>query len=362
MKDLQQQTKAVPVRLEPFFDLSLDCLCIADYNGYFKKVNPAFRELLGYSEEELHSKLISEFIHEDDRERTAMYRQRLKENTPLVNFENRYVCKSGEVVWLHWTSLPVEKEQIIYAIAKDITHKKKLENERISHLNRLSKVNQELKQWGFTTSHDLRSPINNMLSMLDLIDPSKIDDEDTEELINYIRLSAEGLKSSLNSFVDVLKEKDAIKEELEEVCFEHIFQKVKKSISTLIRQANANFQIDFSGLESVPFNASFMESIFLNLITNSIKYRKPDVAPMMAITTSQRNGEQTFIFSDNGLGFDLTKVGHLIFNLNQTFHSNEDSKGVGLYLVYNQVTSLGGTIGVDSQVNMGTTFTIKFKD
>ncbi|NNE78457.1 MAG: HAMP domain-containing histidine kinase, partial [Pricia sp.] len=71
--------------------------------------------------------------------------------------------------------------------------------------------------------------------------------------------------------------------------------------------------------------------------------------------------EQTFIFSDNGLGFDLTKVGHLIFNLNQTFHSNEDSKGEGLYLVYNQVTSLGGTISVDSQVNMGTTFTIKFK-
>lgn len=114
-------------QLEPFFDQSMDCLCIADYDGYFVNINPAFIKLLGYTEEELGSKLISEFIHPEDRELTAAYREKIKNNVPLVDFENRYVCKSGAIVWLNWTSIPQENEQLIYAIAKDITHTKRLE-------------------------------------------------------------------------------------------------------------------------------------------------------------------------------------------------------------------------------------------
>lgn len=349
------------IRLEPFFDQSMDCLCIASYEGYFVKINPAFVELLGYTEEELRSKLISEFIYEEDKELTAVHREKLKRNVPLVNFENRYVCKSGELVWLHWTSIPVEHEQLVYAIAKDVTGKKKLENERISHLSQLSEVNEKLKRLNYTTSHDLRSPVNNLLSLVNLIDLSKIEDRKTLEILRFIRLSAEGLKASLNSFVDAFKQYNSPYEELEEVRFHTTLQKVQNSIGRLIQKAGAVFQLDFSGLESVQFNTAYMESIFLNLITNSIKYSRPDVSPVISIIANEKNGEKTLTYSDNGLGFDMDKVGHLIFNLNQRFHGNEDSKGVGLFLVYNHVTSLGGSISVDSKVNQGTTFTIKFK-
>lgn len=349
------------LQLEPFFDLSMDCLCIANYDGYFQKINPAFVELLGYSEEELSSKLISEFIYDEDKKRTAAHRKNLKENVPLVNFENRYVCKSGELVWLHWTSIPLENEQLIYAIAKDVTHKKGLEKERISHLSHLSEVNQRLKQLNFTASHDLRSPVNNLIAMFDLMDLSKIDDEDSLQILSFMRLSVEALKTYLNSSVDEYKQNDISCEKLEMVSFNRIFQNVQKSIGTLIHVARAEFQVDFSDLESILFSTAYMESIFLNFITNSIKYARPDVSPVISITTDQKNGENTFVYSDNGLGFDMDKVGHLIFNLNQRFHANEDSKGVGLYLVYNHVTSLGGSINVASKVNEGTTFTIKFK-
>ncbi len=349
------------LQIAPFFDLSMDCLCIAGYDGYFKKINPAIVSLLGYSEEELRSRLISEFIYKEDRELTAEYRQTLKSNKPLVNFENRYVCKSGELVWLHWTSIPLEDEQLIYAIAKDITHKKKLENERVSHMSHLSKVNNELKQLNYTTSHDLRSPVNNLISMVDLIDLSKIDDEDTLEVLQFLRLSAEGLKTSLDSYVDALKRSDTQSVPLEEVHFDKIFQKTQNSISSLIEKVNVEFQLDFSGLESIQYNAGYMESIFLNLMTNSIKYARPDVPPVISITAAQLNDSKTLTYTDNGLGFDMDKVGHLIFNLNQKFHDNEDSKGVGLYLVNNQITSLGGSISVDSTVNQGSTFTINFQ-
>lgn len=347
--------------LDPFFELSMDCLCIANFEGYFIKINPAFVDLLGYSETELRSKLISEFIYDEDKKRTASYRHNLKKNKPLVNFENRYVTKSGAIIWLHWTAIPVEKDKLVYAIAKDITHKKELENERISHLSKLSEDNEKLKQLNYATSHDLRSPVNNLISLVDLIDLSKVEDPETLKMLNYIKISAQGLNDSLDTYVEAFKHKNISNGALDLVNLNSIFKKVTSSISSLIQKSGAQFIVDFSNLENVHFNLAYMESIFLNFITNSIKYSQPAVPLIISITSNNINGKATFQYSDNGLGFDMEKVGHLIFKLNQRFHNNEDSKGVGLYLVYNHVTSLGGSIHVDSEVNQGTTFTIHFK-
>ena len=137
--------------LEPFFNDSLDLLCIAGYDGYFRRVNPALINLLEYSEEELFSKKISDFIYEEDKNLTAGFRKNLKKNIPLLNFENRYVTKSGKLIWLHWTSIPLPEKKLIYAIAKNITHKKKLEKERTNHLFKLDKVNQDLKNLNYKT-------------------------------------------------------------------------------------------------------------------------------------------------------------------------------------------------------------------
>ncbi|PKA97311.1 PAS domain S-box-containing protein [Flavobacteriaceae bacterium MAR_2009_75] len=349
------------IALDPFFNLSMDCLCIADYDGYFKKINPAFVELLGYSEDELRSRKICEFIYEEDRERTAIHRDYLINNRPLVNFENRYVCKSGELVWLHWTSIPVPEEKLVYAIARDISFTKGLEKERVSHLSELSQLNNELKRLNYVTSHDLRSPVNNLISMVDLIDSSKIEDGETLEILRFVKLSAEGLKDTLDSFVDTLKEKELHTESVEKVYFAPVFEKVCHSIKSLINKTQAEVAVDFCDLDHIFFNRAYLESIFLNLITNSIKYARPGVQPVITVRARQKENVKTLVYADNGLGFDLDKVGHLIFNLNQSFHSNQDSKGVGLYLVHKHVISLGGNISVDSKVNEGTTFTINFR-
>ncbi|RAJ10067.1 PAS domain S-box-containing protein [Arenibacter echinorum] len=339
----------------------MDLLCIAGYDGYFKKVNPAVVKLLGYSEEELFSKPIREFIHVEDRDLTARYRENLKNNVPLVNYENRYVCKSGEIIWLHWTSIPLEDEKLVYAIAKNITHKKKLEKERIEHLINLVDKNQELKQLNYTTSHDLRSPVNNLLSIFGFLDFSKIDDDEVLETLDYMKLATEGLNKSLNNYVDLLSKKDQLNIELEEVDFEITLKLVKSSISSLLGNANVTFKIDFSALRGVRHNTNNMESIFLNLLTNSIKYARPDVPPVISIKSQVEGEKKQLIYSDNGLGFDMEKFGSKIFGLNQKFHIKGDSKGVGLYLVYNHINSLGGTIAVESEVNKGATFTITFK-
>lgn len=113
--------------LECFFHLSPDWLCVAGFDGYFKKINPAVSKTLGYTESELFAKPIDSFVFVDDRSLTASKRESIKKNNPLYDFENRYVTKNGEIVWLSWTSMPVQSQQLVFAIARNITDKKKLE-------------------------------------------------------------------------------------------------------------------------------------------------------------------------------------------------------------------------------------------
>ncbi|HLT50911.1 MAG TPA: PAS domain-containing sensor histidine kinase, partial [Arenibacter sp.] len=322
--------------------------------------NPAFKKLLGYSEEVLFSKLICEFIYEGDRSLTASYRENLKNAVPLINFDNRYVTKSGELVWLQWTSIPLPDKQLIYAIAKNITHKKKLEEERNGHIAKLEKINKDLKQLTYTTSHDLRSPVNNLLSIFSFLDLSKIKDLEVLETMEYMKMAAEGLHRSMDKYVDLLCMNDSLKMELEEVEFESTFKQIQQSIESLLGNSNVKIELDFTELPTVVFNKNYLDSIFLNLMTNSIKYARPEVSPVIRVTTAIADGKKQLIFTDNGLGFDMETVGGKIFGLNQKFHGNKDSKGVGLYLVFTHVTSLGGTIAVNSKINEGTTFVITF--
>src|SRR5690606_31535869 len=105
--------------LEHFFELSPDLLCIAGYDGYFKKINSAVSKTLGYTKEELFERPISSFIHIEDKDITRKKRDLILENVPLLDYENRYITKSGEIVWLTWTSMPIESEQVVFAIAKN---------------------------------------------------------------------------------------------------------------------------------------------------------------------------------------------------------------------------------------------------
>ena len=117
----------IDYNLEHFFELSPDWLCIAGFDGYFKKINPAVSRTLGYTEEELFSRPINSFVHPDDQGMTEHHRDLIRRGQPLLNFDNRYLTKTGEIIWLTWTSMPVKNERVVFAIAKNISHRKRLE-------------------------------------------------------------------------------------------------------------------------------------------------------------------------------------------------------------------------------------------
>jgi PAS domain S-box-containing protein len=348
--------------LELFFELTHDLLCVAGYDGYFKRINPAVSKLLGYTNEELFARPINDFIYIEDQKITASYRHNLTKDIPLLNFENRYVTKSGEIVWLAWTSMPVDSERMVYAIAKNITHKKKLEEDRNLLIANLTTINKDLKQLNYTASHDLRTPVGNLLSVFSLLDVSKIQDEETLGFIDILKEATENLKTTLNNYVDVLIQKDNMQVMVEEINLDDSLNVVLQSLNSLIKDSKATVNFDFSRVRRIKFNKSYLESIFLNLLTNSIKYASPDSHPEISICSKRANGVNQIIFADKGQGFDMDKVKDKIFGFNQKFHDTGDSKGLGLYLVYNHITSLGGHVTVNSKLNEGAEFVISFKD
>lgn len=345
---------------ERYFELTPDLVCIAGYDGYFKKINQAVVNTLGYSFEELYASPIFSFIHPEDEKITSIHRQELIKSNSLHNFENRYITKSGKIIWLAWTSIPSDEDQTIFAIAKEITYKKRLESERNNQLAQLSNRNAEFREINFRTTHDLRSPIQNMQTLLNMIDLSDVGNEKNLKLIDLLKKGSENLKEKMNFYIDAVSNNSSPTVKMEEIKIEDCLKSVLDSIDNLISSSKIEISVDFSSQAYLYFNRNYLESIILNLITNAIKYSKVGTIPHLKIMSKDYPDKTELIFEDHGMGFDMEKVKDKIFGLHQTFHHNENSKGVGLYLVYTHIKSLGGNISVESEVDKGAKFTITF--
>lgn len=357
--DIQKNRKEL--ELNQFFTLSPDLLSIAGMDGYFKKINPAFSRILGYTEQELLAVPIIEFVHDDDKHKTLFAVENFQENNSNIYIENRFIAKNGELKWLAWACAPLVKEGLIFSATKDITEKKKMDDERKKLINELTSNNKELKQFSYITSHNMRAPLTNLLAIFQMLDTSKIVDEETLTLIEAMRQSTQNLNETLNDLIKILIIKENTNQKVFELEFKAVLDYVCESISSIINNSDTIIKVDFSRAPVVRFNKGYLESIFLNLITNSIKYAHPARKPVIQIEAKSGTEFIELIFKDNGLGFNEEKVKGKIFGLYQKFHNHPDSKGIGLYLVYSQVTALGGEISVNSIEGKGTTFVIKFR-
>ena len=256
--------------------------------------------------------------------------------------------------------MPIESERVVFAIAKNVTHKRRIEEDRNRQLARLTRVNNDLKQLNYTTSHDMRSPVNNLLSVFSLLEKHEIKDETLAVLVTLLKSATENLKDTLNSHIDELTRREELNIHAEEADLQECLTMVVNSINALVNDSKAVINADFTEVPRVLFNKSYMESVFLNLVTNSIKYARPEALPVITIRSQRVDGLSQLTFSDNGIGFDMEKVGNRIFGFHQTFGQHNDSKGIGLYLVYNHINNLGGHITLDSRPGEGSTFTITF--
>ncbi len=348
-------------RLEHFFEMSPALMCVAGYDGFFRKVNPSVIDLLGYTEAELMSQPINSFVHLDDRDSTSQFRDNVRNGIPLINYENRYITKSGDIVWLQWTTISDTENQVIYAIAKNVTQRKQQEAERDQLLERLSQINTQLTLRSWSTTHDLRSPIGNLLAIFDMLDLSKIRDEETIEFLHMLRAATVSLKGTLDSYLDSFSADPDLHPDSELVDVPVVLWSVEEALRATLHQRQGVVHNDFSQGSIVRFNRGYMESILLNLVSNSIKYANPGQPLRIMVKLQPAEGVHQLIYTDNGVGFDLEAVRGRLFGFQQAFHNHADSKGIGLYLVQSYMNRFGGQVSLASEPSKGATFTLTFK-
>jgi PAS domain S-box-containing protein len=126
-EEFQERLNALEDR---FFENAIDMLCLLDFNGHFKRLNPAWERTLGFTREELMSRPFIEFVHPDDRERTLTQNAQVRGGGQALAFENRYLCKDGSFRWFRWNAAPDPSEKVIYSVARDVTETKRAEEER----------------------------------------------------------------------------------------------------------------------------------------------------------------------------------------------------------------------------------------
>ena len=328
-------------------------------------VNSAFTDMTGYPADEVIGKSLEILfgkksdILEFDKLRTAV--QEYKE----CFVETISYKKSGEEFWINFSMIPVTDKEGEHShwisIQRDVTVEKEREKEREQLIRELTQNNKDLKQFSYITSHNLRAPLSNLTGLLNLIEEIPIEDSELKEIINGFSKSTHLLNETINDLVKVIIIKDNPSVQKEKLFIKDVFENVFNQLSFLISSNKPILKINLEVETIFDINKSYLESIFLNLLTNAINYREPSRQLRITIATKVEDNNLFMTFKDNGIGIDLEKNNDKIFGLYQRFHNYPESKGLGLYLVKSQVESMGGTISVDSIVGKGTTFTIVFK-
>lgn len=244
---------------------------------------------------------------------------------------------------------------------QDITNSKKLEQEREVVIQELIKSNADLKQFSFITSHNFRAPLSNIISILNLFDDKYLD-ENNKELLEMLKTCSLQLNKTIEDLTSILLIKNNVNDCVDTISFLAIYDKVQKVFSNALIDAAGYIVTDFK-VPFVKFNAVYLESILINLVSNAINYRSQHRSLKIHISSSiDKNKHIRLVVSDNGKGIDLARHGNKIFGLYQRFHENTNGHGLGLFIIKSQINALGGIIEVESQVDKGTTFIITFKD
>lgn len=387
IRTAQQELRKVNQELKAILDSGTHVSIIStDLNGVITHFSKGAETLLGYTSEEMVGKFTPALIHSEEEvvlrgdELSNLYGREIRgfdvfvEAAKQGGYENRvwtYVSKKGEKfpVQLVVTGIRGADGNLegYLGIATDISQIKEKEN-KLKEVNdeleelatRLTNQNRQLANFAQITSHNLRAPVSNLMALLGLYQSSGEEDE-RELLMDKFSSVIHHLSETLHDLMEALKIQDQANRKLEKMSFQSVMNKTLDLLSGQILEYNISVEYNFDEAPEIMYDSSYLDSIFLNLISNAIKYRSDEREAYVKIKTSRDNeGRIELQVEDNGLGINLKRHGKKIFGLHKTFHRNKDAKGVGLYLTKTQVEALGGEISVESEIEEGSLFRIKF--
>ncbi|MFT7101281.1 MAG: PAS domain S-box-containing protein [Bacteroidia bacterium] len=367
-------------RFKVIVESAVEALMLLDYDAQkYIDVNKSAVELFGYSRKELLS-------------------LKLGELSPLLQSDGDYStnaatdlmekCISGENVVYEWTvkrkdnklipcevrlvKLPFEGNRIVRVSAIDISERKRSErmlnldkqkledkNEELISLNQaLENQTNQLQEFAYISSHNLRSPAGNIRALLDFYhnDPNE---ENFKIVLEKLDVVSEDLLDTINDLADVVKIKNEISQDFRAINLAKLIEKANDSLSQEILDKKATIEVQLNGISFIKASKTYMDSIILNLLSNALKYSQKKVPPRIHISAAHDETCLILKVEDNGLGIDMELYGSKLFGLRKTFHKNKDSRGVGLFITKAQVEAMQGTIYADSEPGKGATFYIR---
>ncbi len=363
IRDITERKRAEE-ELESFFRLSLDMLAVADFDGRFTRLNPVWERVLGWSREQLLARPYLDFVHPEDREATLAEASGLARGLETFSFTNRYRCADGSYRWLLWNSTPDPDRRRIYAAARDVTEKR-LAEEEIEKLNRelkrrvgeLASVNQELEAFSYSVSHDLRAPlrhIDGFTRMLDRHAGAGLDEKGR----HYLATIEDSVRQ-MGSLIDELLAFSRLgREEIRSASVD-LQAIAREAIREVERDRNGrDVRWTVGALPPVTGDASLLRQVFVNLLSNALKYTRPRVVSSIEVGSVPEDSDEVVCFvRDNGVGFDMKYVDKL-FGVFQRLHRTEEFEGTGIGLanVRRVIQRHGGRTWAEGTVDGGATF------
>ncbi|SDC72077.1 PocR ligand-binding domain-containing protein [Williamwhitmania taraxaci] len=353
LKGAEEALQAKIKDLNGFFSVVLDLLCIADTDGNFRLLNPAWEKTLGYTMEELMAKPFLDFTHPDDLQPTLDVVSKLASQEAVICFVNRYRCKDGTYRWLEWQSAPSGK--LIYAAARDITDRKLMEEKLNKYVIDLKRSNEELEQFAYVASHDLQEPLRMVSSFTQLLEQKYSDklDTDAHDFIHFAVDGANRMQMLINDLLEFSRVTTRGKEF------------IKLDTSSVLGQAINNLHAKITETcaivtsDDLPFvvgDESQLIRLFQNLIDNAIKFRSEGTS-IIHISCHSEAGYHQFSVKDNGIGI-APQYFERIFQIFQRLHTKVQypGTGVGLAICKRIIERHNGKIWLESEVGKGTTF------
>lgn len=327
--------------------------------------SPSFVRTAGFTLEEMNGKSVLEQIHPDDLGNASdvIKLAIASPGVPLPS-QMRILHKHGHYIWIEGTIINLLQNESVKAFVvnyRDVSERKKAEVERDKFLTDLTHRYNELMQFNYIVSHNLRAPLANVIGLTHLFGLEE-EIEAKEKTLGFIKDSALRMDQVIYDLTNILAMSTPINENKEIINLKKIIETITATLQPQINEAQVLINVSISAeLNSFMSIKSYIESILYNLINNAIKYRSPDRRGVIFIEAMKTENEIIIKVKDNGMGINLQKYQKKVFGLYSRFTSEKEGKGLGLYMTKLQVDALGGRIEIDSTEDLGTIFTITFK-